>query len=191
DAGRLILLDARDLLGKLTGGATPDSAHLRQMASGLLEPLLACLEGKRLRVYGEMVDLLWHDGHHEAALWLEEIWSDLARARRFELQCGYALAGLGGGPSPTDLIDICDRHTHVMTDPPALPAAPGRHDDDPTRLLLAEITHRRELERVLKDCTLHLRLAEQRERERSQRSLLLQSATARLAVAMTQDDVAA
>ena len=157
----------------------------------------AGLDGKRLRVYGEVVDLLWRDGHRQAALWLEEAWNDLAKARRFQLLCAYALAGLGAGASPTEIIDICDRHTHVVSDAPyvaadaaALPATSSR-DDDPTRLLLAEITHRREVERVLRDCTRHLRQAEQRERERSQRSLQLQTATTRLAAALTQDDVAA
>jgi PAS domain S-box-containing protein len=189
-SGRLIVFNAQALLGKLTGGAAPDGTRFRQTVGGMLEPMLAGLEGKRLRVYGEMVDLLWRDGHHKAALWLEEIWNDLAKARRFELLCAYALAGLGASPSPTDLIDICDRHTHVVIDPPARPAAPASHDDT-TRLLLGEITHRREVERVLRDCTHHLRQAEERERERSHRSLMLQTATARLAAALTQEDVAA
>ena len=152
--------------------------------------MLAGLEGKRLRVFGEMVDLLWRDGHRQTALWLEETWNDLAKTRRFELLCAYGMAGLFTSPSPTDLIDICDRHTHVVTDAPALPATPGR-SDDPTRLLLAEITHRREVERVLRDSARHLRQAEERERERLHRSLQLQTATARLAAALTQDDVAA
>ena len=79
---------------------------------------------------------------------------------------------------------------YVVADAAAVPTRPGR-SDDPARQLLAEMTHRREVERVLRDCTRHLRQAEQRERERSHRSLMLQTATARLAAALTQDDVAA
>ena len=190
-AGRLMLFDADELLGKLTDGTTPDGARFRDTVGGMIESMLARgLDGKRLRVYGEMVDLLWRRGHHQAALGLEEMWNDLAKGHRFELLCAYAMAGLFTTASATDLIDICDRHTHVVTDPPAPPAATGR-SDDPTRLLLAEITHRREVERVLRDCARHLRQAEQRERERSHRSLQLQTATARLGAALTQEDVAA
>ncbi len=70
------------------------------------------------------------------------------------------------------------------------PGVPAR-GHDPTRLLLAEITHCREVERVLRDCARHLRQAEQRERERLHRGLPPQNATARLAAALTQEDVAA
>jgi PAS domain S-box-containing protein len=184
---RLILFDANQFLEKLTRAVPADDPRFRDTVGAMIAPLLAGLEGKRLRVYGEMVDLLWHGGHHQAALWLEEAWNDLAKTYEFELLCTYALAELGSGPSG-DLIDICDRHTHVVTDAPAPPAAPGP-SDQPTRLLIAEITHRREVERVLGDCARHLRLAEQRERDRSRRNLQLQAATARLAAALTQEDV--
>ena len=170
----------------------PDGTRFRQTVGGLVEPMLAGLAGKRLRVYGEMVDLLWRDGHHQAALWLEEIWNDLAKDPPVRIAVRLR-AGRARRQSVANRPHRHLRSAHARGDSDSrrrCAAAPGR-SDDPTRLLLAEITHRREVERVLRDCTRHLRQAEQRERERSHRSLMLQTATARLAAALTQDDVAA
>jgi len=44
-AGRLMLFDAHELLGKLTGGAAPDGTRLRKMVSEMVETMLAGLDG--------------------------------------------------------------------------------------------------------------------------------------------------
>ncbi|MGH8605920.1 MAG: hypothetical protein ACREX9_00365 [Gammaproteobacteria bacterium] len=44
-----------------------------------------------VRIYGQMVDILWKDGQQEAAIRLEMLWNQLANAKAFSLMCGYAM----------------------------------------------------------------------------------------------------
>ncbi|MDP9275804.1 MAG: MEDS domain-containing protein [Chloroflexota bacterium] len=42
-----------------------------------------------MRVFGEMVALLWAEGDRNGALVLEELWNDLTRRLSFPLLCAY------------------------------------------------------------------------------------------------------
>jgi hypothetical protein len=64
-----------------------------------------------IRAYGEMVDVLWKDDLHAAAIRLEMLWNQLANARRFSLLCGYSM---GSFYKDAAFHEICRQHTHVM-----------------------------------------------------------------------------
>jgi hypothetical protein len=74
----------------------------------------------RVRVYGEMVDVLCQRGQQNAAVALEELWNRLAFTRRFALLCGYRLDVFDRQSQVATLRDICNLHTHV---------APSADDD--------------------------------------------------------------
>ena len=66
---------------------------------------------KRLvRIYGEMVDVLWSRGREDAALSLEILWNQLIAGRKCSLLCGYS-SGVGQGDG---FHAICNRHSHVL-----------------------------------------------------------------------------
>ena len=66
---------------------------------------------KRLvRIYGEMVDVLWSSGREDAALSLEILWHQLIAGRKCSLLCGYSSGVCPGEGFNT----ICDRHSHVV-----------------------------------------------------------------------------
>jgi hypothetical protein len=44
-----------------------------------------------VRIYGQMVDVLWKNGQQEAAIRLETLWNQLANTQAFSLLCGYAM----------------------------------------------------------------------------------------------------
>lgn len=44
-----------------------------------------------IRIYGEMVMLLWRQGFRESALELEGLWNDLRPQYQFSMLCGYHL----------------------------------------------------------------------------------------------------
>jgi hypothetical protein len=66
-----------------------------------------------VRVYGEMVDLVWKRRKEDAALALEIQRDQFSRARKFPLLCSYAMESLGerGGYKA-----ICDHHSHVVSE---------------------------------------------------------------------------
>jgi hypothetical protein len=87
--GQLTLLDAADTLSQLLVAGVPDAKRFRQLLGSIIEGTVGRFP--RVRAYGEMVDLLWQKGDLTAALQLEELWNDLAKARPFALHCAYAI----------------------------------------------------------------------------------------------------
>ena len=68
--------------------------------------------GCPIRIYGQMVDILWQEGKRDLAIRLEVLWNQLANTQRFSLLCGYAI-----GPFYKDaqVRDVCAQHTHVIS----------------------------------------------------------------------------
>lgn len=89
-AGQLEVLDAVKLLGMFMRYGMPDWTEFRRVVGGVLERVRLCGRGTT-RVYGEMVNVLWHQGHPQAAIKLEEFWNELARLHPFSLFCSYLL----------------------------------------------------------------------------------------------------
>jgi MEDS: MEthanogen/methylotroph, DcmR Sensory domain len=87
--GRLTVIDASTLLSRFTVEGQLDPEAFGAIVGELLEG--AGAGGRhRVRVYGEMVDLLWkHD--LDAAIRLEELWNSLIRSHPISLLCSYHL----------------------------------------------------------------------------------------------------
>ena len=81
-SGRLTLFDARETLEKIVVDGAPDTERFRREAIAIIEQTLEKNRSSRVRLYGEMVDLLWRAGNRSAALQLEELWNDLAQRLR-------------------------------------------------------------------------------------------------------------
>jgi hypothetical protein len=68
--------------------------------------------GRTVRLFGEMVALLWADGNVTGALALETLWNGMAANRRFFLLCAYPEGLLGGAPLRA-VNAMCDRHSDL------------------------------------------------------------------------------
>jgi PAS domain S-box-containing protein len=114
---------------------------LRDYRAGVLETCRAARAGARVRVFGEMVDLLWRAGNHVAAVRLEELWNELARLQCFMLLCAYSMGNFYM-PGDGELYDkVCNRHSHVIPPDSAAQAV---------RSLETELEQRKQLEGVLR-----------------------------------------
>lgn len=67
-----------------------------------------------LRVYGEMVDLLWGKGDRETALDLELFWNRLQARVDFELLCSYGIDAEGSEFALGDAEGIIRAHSSVV-----------------------------------------------------------------------------
>jgi hypothetical protein len=110
-AGLLTVADAAETLASVMGGADLPSAASFDEVVG---PMLDRFPGKRVRAFGEMVDLLSRAGRQEAAIALEELWNDLARRRNFTLLCGYGLDVFDRQSQTGTLPQVCRAHSHVL-----------------------------------------------------------------------------
>ena len=142
-SGQLTMLDARETLMRFMVGDEPDWDRFQQTLGPALERCRASRSSARVRVFGEMVDLLWRGGNRVAAVRLEEFWNGLARLQSFALLCAY---GMGNFYMPGDgeLFDrVCGCHSHVI------PA--GRVADRSVSSLQAELEQRKHLEGALRE----------------------------------------
>jgi CheY-like chemotaxis protein len=92
-AGKLTLLDAGDTLGTLQDGGTFPPDRFERLVGANLDRLAQRVPTRRVRAYGEMVDLLWQTGDVAGAIHLESLWNELRRTRDFTLLCGYRTKG--------------------------------------------------------------------------------------------------
>lgn len=114
-AGRLSVLDAETLLDQLLVDGEIDAVRFDQTVGSLVRQMTA--GGVRLRVYGEMVDLLAEAGSFAAAERLEWLWNRLAASVAFTLLCGYSAVHFGHPRTAAALRRICDCHTRVHAEP--------------------------------------------------------------------------
>lgn len=108
---RLTTFDARDTLDSLLVDGVVDADRLYE----LLVPWLAASNGsgRTPRIYGEMVALLWTDGHLERVLQLEALWNRLGESFSFSLLCGYPMRDFGDQDSAANFLGVCQQHTAV------------------------------------------------------------------------------
>jgi signal transduction histidine kinase/ActR/RegA family two-component response regulator len=93
----------------------------------------AAENGRRVRVFGEMVALLWAEGNDNAALRLEELWNDLHRNHSFSLLCAYPINGFRGENPAEGLYDVCTAHSRVI---PAESYTALTNEDDRLRTII-------------------------------------------------------
>ena len=130
-AGDLVLVDARQLLSSFVVDGKPDADRFAESVTRVLERLSRGRQGVTIRVYGEMVDLLWKDGYDAAAIELEMLWNRLAHSHRFSMLCGYAT---GNFYKDACLTRICAEHSHVVgSDGTAVVAEAGSLTIGPVR----------------------------------------------------------
>ncbi len=152
ESKRLTMLDAHETLAKFMRDGQPDARLFEVEMGRVVASQAQLLPGSaRLRAYGEMVDVLWKDGQHEAALHLEELWNELQRHHTFTLLCAYAMASFY--KAPAGLERICNTHSEVLVEKVALPKLANR--------LAQESEHREAVERALRTSVRELRASRQ------------------------------
>ena len=119
-AGRYQAIDAAALLRRFAGAGQVDAASFEAEVGQVIRAAGAA--GRPVRVYGEMVALLWEAGQLNAALELEGRWNDLARDIPFGLYCGYPEAPPTGADQRAALAEVCRLHAAVV----GTPASAGR-----------------------------------------------------------------
>ena len=126
--GLLDVVDADETLSAVMHGESPDPDSFARVVGGLIDDAAARFPGSTVRVYGEMVDLLWRRGRSAAAIELEELWNELAATRSFALLCAYELDIFEADVQARGLPEIFGVHNHTRpaTDPTGLAAAVDR-----------------------------------------------------------------
>jgi hypothetical protein len=105
-----VILDAQQTLDKFMRQDVPSPVAFDEVVGATVHRLA---DGKRLWIYGEMVDVLAARGNYRGAQQLEEMWNLLGQRECFTLFCGYASGHFGDSRTAAALARICAAHDHV------------------------------------------------------------------------------
>jgi PAS domain S-box-containing protein len=87
--GQLLLLDAAELLASFMLDGMPDATFFSMRLGDIVARMRPSGSTRKVRVFGEMVDLLWHS-NQPAAIRLEQLWNDLIEGSGLSLFCAYS-----------------------------------------------------------------------------------------------------
>jgi hypothetical protein len=112
DSGQLKMLDAVAVLRQLLLYGMPEEERFSRIVGDLVRSLVA--DGRHLRIYGEMVDVLAEQMEFAAVVRLEELWNALSDSLSITLLCGYASAHFAPDSASERLREVGSCHDRVV-----------------------------------------------------------------------------
>ncbi len=110
--GQYVSMDAAATLSKFMVDESPEPGRFAEVVGSMIA---RAAQGRRhVRIFGEMVALLWAEGNRAAAMRLEELWNDLGKTHSFSLCCAYPMQGFGGEVYEEEFTEICQQHSRVI-----------------------------------------------------------------------------
>lgn len=110
---RYISLDAEEALARFMIDGQPDPEQFFAMLGGLMAQVSE--SQKPLRIFGEMVAVLWNEGKQRAALRLESLWNELSSiSSHFLLFCAYPMQSFVGEEYEEFFAQVCHEHAQVI-----------------------------------------------------------------------------
>jgi hypothetical protein len=106
-----IPLNAEDALAKFMVNGWPDAGLFNRFVKELI--VRARKDTRKVRAFGEMVAILWANGHNGATVHLEHLWEKFCTAEGFCLFCAYPKSGFTQDAN-NSLTDICTAHTKMI-----------------------------------------------------------------------------
>lgn len=121
--GRLVWLPAEAVLAGIVveGQVSPD--RFGQFVGGAVRALRAHPGTTGIRVFGELVGLLWRAGQAAAAIQLEELWCGLIADEPLKLFCAYPIDVLGSEFEESQVGPLLHAHTRLVSSFPYLDRA--------------------------------------------------------------------
>jgi PAS domain S-box-containing protein len=134
---RYLALDAAEMLEKLMVNGAPDVGRFRDTIGVLTEH--AAADGRQVRIFGEMVALLWDAGDLASTIAFEDLWNDREVTHRLARLCAYPLDAFNDEASAEAFENICERHTTVIPSD----SYPLRGSADAQQRAVARLQHNR------------------------------------------------
>jgi hypothetical protein len=111
ECDQFISADAQETLAKFAPDGWPDDKLFADAVADLLRR--AGRNGRKVRAFGEMVALLWANGHGAGTVRLEHLWHELCAQESFSLFCAYPKVGFTEHPKDS-IARVCELHSKVL-----------------------------------------------------------------------------
>lgn len=111
-SGQLLMLDAELTLNSFMVNGAPDPETFHAVIGDTMIEMTSKFPA--VKVYGEMVNILWSAGNIYATIALEKLWSELVVSKKFSLLCAYSMESMCEDKQGIAFSELCQCHTHVM-----------------------------------------------------------------------------
>ena len=105
-----VTLDASATLVLFMRNGWPDEGLFIKVVGQIIQ---SAGSGRPVRIYGEMVAVLFAGGNVLAAIQLERLWNKLASQQDFTLLCGYPASAFPGPEMDFAFEDVCSCHSQI------------------------------------------------------------------------------
>jgi PAS domain S-box-containing protein len=111
-SGQYTTLDSSETLSKFMIDGVLEPQRFNEVIGNLIQRVAQ--GNRRVRIFGDMVEVLCADGSHALAIRLEELWNQLQKTYPFSLFCGYSMESFGDSHLAESLSQLCSQHTHII-----------------------------------------------------------------------------
>jgi len=115
---QLVRLDAAETLAQICVKGRPDWQRFSSVCGAALARVHPRKPSNSIRVYGELVGLLWKSRRYEAAVRLEKFWNRMMSQASFSLYCGYSMDPFDPESGNLSLDEMLCTHSHVVPSDP-------------------------------------------------------------------------
>lgn len=108
--GLYVTLDAQETLSHFMKDGLPDAEAFDVVPGQVIRDIAG---GRNVRVFGEMVALLWAQGNVTGALELEQLWNDFGEMHPLQLFCAYPAESFNDEDRALFSI-VCGHHSRII-----------------------------------------------------------------------------
>ena len=114
ERGQLTVVDADELLPRFMRGAMPDPPVFKGVFSDVVRQARASGGYEQVRVWGEMVDVLWERGEVAGSMNLEDLFDQLAKKVEISIFCSFLMDNFNGDVHSHMLPRLGTNHSHLI-----------------------------------------------------------------------------
>ena len=114
ERGQLTVVDANELLPRFLRDGMPHSPVFNDVVGEIVGQARAGGRYQRVRLWGEMVDVLWERGDVAASMSLEDLFDQLGKERDFSIFCSFLMDNFDGDIHAHMLPRLGTNHSHLI-----------------------------------------------------------------------------
>jgi hypothetical protein len=112
--GQLTEVCVEDALNDIMIAGIPSADKFSRLAKAAIQKTHGHEGVSGIRIFGELVNVLWMAGNMQAALSLETLWDKLGKTHPFTLFCGYKMDNFDKNAACGAFQSVCDSHSHLI-----------------------------------------------------------------------------
>jgi hypothetical protein len=112
--GQLTVVDVHEFLPRIMRNAMPDAAVFKGVVGDVVDQARAGGRSERVRIWGELVDVLWERGDGAASMSLEDLFDQLGKKRELSTFCSFRMDNFDNDVHARMLPRLGTNHSHLI-----------------------------------------------------------------------------